>query len=1167
MPGRTIANFELLQELGAKRGGAAYKALDTRTGRLVVVHVLREAERLTRHPELTAAAALNHPNLLDIWEAGEFEEEGRLTPFLVTPFLDGVTLEELIRHAREPLTAERAGDIAVQTCAGLQAAHERGLVHGHLTPGSLLVTDRGVVKIMDFGLMGGFVAESVGPYTSPEHVLGREVVAVSDIFSLGVITYEALTLRNPFARSEHYATARAIVQDVPPPAHEVNPAVSQAVSRVIQKAMAKQPWHRFSSARDFGETLQKVVRNEHIEFFDPARIQPRIERATRAFEQGDYQFADEILSELEVEGHVDLSISSLRRQIDQSQRQKTIAQLLDNARRHFEEAEYPLALQRIQELLALDPAHGAALVLKSTIESKRSEQKIEDWFSLARQHMQQNAFNHARQALQNVLQVKPRDTRALQLLAEVDRQEQELVYARQEQEQLYAKALEAWQNGEVGEALSKLELLVDIERRSPDTAAPERSTAFQNFYNQVRLTHEAIKSAYEQARQHLVDGNFDAALDICNQQLARHPGQTLFQALKFDVEEAQRQALSARIAEIDRQVEAELDLEKRVHILTEALGRFPGEAYFERALRTMSDKRDLVNSVAGKARAHEERGQFADALSQWQILRTIYSQYPSLDFEIQRVERRRDQQLRSKAKARWVEQIDWQLASGDYARARKLLQSASAEFPRDPELAELENLAMQGLERTADAQRLLAEGQQLCAQQRFGEGVEVLRRAQQLDEKNVVIRTALLGTLLEQARVQLDQDWRAADALAQQALDVDPANAQAKSLRALALDRKREEFVDECVAQARQFQAAGHLQAALAVVDQCLSAYPHVARLAQLKTTLTKALTESEAAQSRRSGVAVNEPAAFEAETDLGPAAGPAFDPPPAPSEPPEEILTPQPVPVLDHVHFTITAPSRLEPGGSCELYFWVHLEKQRRSIIGRAMLALGVRKPEGMVVKSEGPVSLARGTVVSARVSIRGLNVDPSEKSVVWSGDTGCASFVIAVPPGTAQRQYHGTVSIRVNSCEIARMDFLLRVAGRSGRVPAKLKRHATAFASYASEDRDAVLARVQGMQKVAPWLKVFMDVVDLRSGELWEDKLYKVIRGSDIFYLFWCSHARASKWVDREWRYAYAKRGLEFIDPVPLEPPQSAPPPDELKTKHFNDLWTELNAKAHGS
>ena len=132
-------------------------------------------------------------------------------------------------------------------------------------------------------------------------------------------------------------------------------------------------------------------------------------------------------------------------------------------------------------------------------------------------------------------------------------------------------------------------------------------------------------------------------------------------------------------------------------------------------------------------------------------------------------------------------------------------------------------------------------------------------------------------------------------------------------------------------------------------------------------------------------------------------------------------------------------------------------------------MLALGVAKTAELLVKSEGPVVLPRGTVVSARVSIDGLTVDPSEKSVVWSGQAGCASFVI-VPPRGAQSQYHGTVSIRVNSCEIARMDFVLRMGRKSGRVLAKLRRHAIAFASYASEDRDAVLARVQGMQKVAP-------------------------------------------------------------------------------------------------
>ena len=112
-----------------------------------------------------------------------------------------------------------------------------------------------------------------------------------------------------------------------------------------------------------------------------------------------------------------------------------IAQLLESARTRAEEQEYPLALQKIQELLALDPANGPALALKSSIENRRSEQKIDDWFRLARQHMEQNAFSHARQALQNVLQLKPGDSRAAQMVTEVDRREQEFIRASREKEE------------------------------------------------------------------------------------------------------------------------------------------------------------------------------------------------------------------------------------------------------------------------------------------------------------------------------------------------------------------------------------------------------------------------------------------------------------------------------------------------------------------------------------------------------------------------------------------------------------------------------------------------------------------------------------------------------------------------------------------------------------
>jgi len=107
----------------------------------------------------------------------------------------------------------------------------------------------------------------------------------------------------------------------------------------------------------------------------------------------------------------------------------------------------------------------------------------------------------------------------------------------------------------------------------------------------------------------------------------------------------------------------------------------------------------------------------------------------------------------------------------------------------------------------------------------------------------------------------------------------------------------------------------------------------------------------------------------------------------------------------------------------------------------------------------------------------------------------------------------------------------------------------------SYASQDRSRVAAIVQGMEKARPDLKIFMDVEGLRSGENWEDALKKEIDDRDILYLCWSHAARESHWVEKEWRYALEAKGLDGIDPIPIDPPDSCPPPKELSQKHFND------------
>jgi serine/threonine-protein kinase len=859
-PRKLAGRYEVRQILGQGGMGLVYRAYDPVVRREVAVKTILDIPDPSSlqlfFKECDVLASMSHPNIVEIFDIGEFEEEGKKKPYFVMPLLPGTTLEHSIRTASHRLTVERTIDIISQTCRGLQAAHERGLIHRDLKPSNIFVMEDDSVKIIDFGVAHMSDAHTTRAqkgtllYMSPEQIELKPLSPASDIFSLSIVCYEAMTGRNPFQRARADEVVDAILRQIPPLAAELNSTVSQPVSRVLHKAMAKQSWHRFASARDFGETLNKALRNEPIEFFDPERTRPRLQRATKALEEGDFQFAGEILGELEAEGHMDEAIGSLRRRLDGAVRRKTISQLLDAARARFEEEEDPLALQKLQEVLQIEPDNAVALTLKGRIESRRSERQIDNWYRLARQHIDNHAYAHAREALQNVLQLRPKEARALQLLVEVDRQEQEYKKLRQEKEQLHRAAMEAWHKGDVSNALAKLGVVLDLDRRAPDSINRESGANYQGFYNEVRSEHDAMNTAYAEARRSLTERNFRKAMDACETYLTKYPSNAIFQALKYDIEEQQRQELSSFIASVDRRVEAEPDLDKRVNILREALDLHPGESHFERALRLVQDKRDLVNSIVARAHLHEEQGSYTDALNDWEILRTIYSQYPGLTFEVERLQKRREQQARIESRTRLVEQIDACLHSGDYGRALELLQGATLEFPNDAELAELQKLAQDGVKRTTEAQRLITEGQDLFAQQK-SDGIKLLRQAYELDENNSLARAVLANALVEQAHSIVENDWREAEKLAREALDLNPGHPMAKTIRALILDQKRETFVEECVSQARKLQTATDLAGALSRIEEGLSVYPREPRLIQIQETVQRDL-QAQRRQTRR---------------------------------------------------------------------------------------------------------------------------------------------------------------------------------------------------------------------------------------------------------------------------------------------------------------------------
>jgi hypothetical protein len=410
--------------------------------------------------------------------------------------------------------------------------------------------------------------------------------------------------------------------------------------------------------------------------------------------------------------------------------------------------------------------------------------------------------------------------------------------------------MDAWQQGEISHALTKLALVLELDRKAPDSSSPER-TSYQNLYDQVRSEHDALNNAYAEMCKHRADGNLTNALQLCDTWLSKYPNNALFQALKFDLEEQRRQELSAFIATVDREVEGEPDLDKRVGILKEALKVHAEEIHFQRALRLVEDKRDLVNSIVARAHFHEEQGHFSDALGDWEILRTIYSRYPGLSFEIERLEKRRENQSRIEAKARFAEQIDGCLKAASYSRALELLQQAEPEFPNDAELAELKKAAEAGLQQATEVQRLMTEGQGLVAQNQFNEGVQLLRQAHELDEKNPVPRNVLFNTLIERAQQFVENDWQAAEDLIQQAFELNPGHPLARNLQTVVLDRKRDHLVNECFSQARKLRATAEFRGALAAIQQGLATYPNDKRLLQMRDTLQNEMAEAERAKTR----------------------------------------------------------------------------------------------------------------------------------------------------------------------------------------------------------------------------------------------------------------------------------------------------------------------------
>ncbi|MFY9552048.1 MAG: protein kinase [Thermoanaerobaculia bacterium] len=301
-PGSRLGSYEIVAPLGAGGMGEVYRARDTKLLRDVAIKVLpaltaSDPDRRQRfEQEARSASALNHPNILTIYDIGGTDG----TVYIAMELVEGKTLRELV--AAEPLPTKKLLDAAVQIAEGLAKAHAAGIVHRDLKPENLMVSKDGYLKILDFGLakltdpvlQEGSVLPTAAPgtapgtvmgtvgYMSPEQASGQPVDFRSDQFALGSILYEMATGKRAFQKKTGAETLAAIIREEPEPLEQLAPRAPAPVRWIVERCLAKDPEERYASTKDLARDLKSV--RDHlsetsasgsIEAAEPARMRRR----------------------------------------------------------------------------------------------------------------------------------------------------------------------------------------------------------------------------------------------------------------------------------------------------------------------------------------------------------------------------------------------------------------------------------------------------------------------------------------------------------------------------------------------------------------------------------------------------------------------------------------------------------------------------------------------------------------------------------------------------------------------------------------------------------------------------------------------------------------------------------------------------------------------------
>ncbi len=735
--------------------GVVYRARDPIINRLVALKTITAAgaddrnmlERFYR--EAQSAGGLQHPNIVTIYDMGD---EGGM-PYIAMELIEGENLDQLISR-RTPIPLPLKIVYATQACSAFDYAHKRGIVHRDIKPGNIMVNKGGTVKVVDFGiarvietsktqtgmLIGTFA------YMSPEQYQGEHADERSDIWSFGVLLYELLSLRRPFAGTTPAALMHNICSQEPPLLRSVSPDIPEDLETVVSQLLKKSPDERIQSMDDLLLKLDPICKN-----LQEASVAEMAAQARELTEQGDYSRARELLHQALLVDSKSTAARALLEKVNAELRRVTIrprAQLeVNKGKALLDEGKIEEAKAAADAALQMESSFGPALELRRLVQEELDRvQRVAEWLDSARQRLAEGMPEEAEALLAKVIDAEPSNKQAGALQQQAAKQKAE----RQRRLQLIEKmqaARSLWTQQKYDDCIR---LLTELQQHYPDEEEVSRllQTAREDLAEQEK------EQALVTARNLLAAGRYDECRSLLAELQKNFPNNEEVSQLLQDLREDEaNQHRLQRLAEA-RSLLASRAFDECISLLSALEKERPGEFEVGRLLDTARREQSEVRKKEklAKARMLMASRQYSEC---HELLEDLRKHFPA-DDEISRLVKAVDEEQKEERKLEALAEARKLLAARRHRECITLLNNLEREFPRN---ADIKNLLKAAHEDELEQRKLqaLAEARNLLASRCFDESLALLMELQKAFPQQEDVAKLLETAREEQAEQRKQQ--------------------------------------------------------------------------------------------------------------------------------------------------------------------------------------------------------------------------------------------------------------------------------------------------------------------------------------------------------------------------------------------------------------------------